>query len=101
MHPTVAAYCFHGTDTVQLYEEPPTPDRNDTQDINMAFIGGFIAMLCHSCLPIFDCSEILFWKTLQKNIATIYAQKYPATSATIMQHPSPDWSTFNIISRVS
>jgi len=44
---------------------------------------------------------MLFWKTLQKIIATIYAQKYPATSSKIMQHCSSDWSTFNIISRVS
>jgi hypothetical protein len=72
------------------------------QDINnMTFIGGFIAVLSHSCLPISDCSEILFWKTLQKIIATIYTQKYQATSAKTMQHSSPDWSTFNIISRVS
>jgi len=37
---------------------PPIPERNDTQDIkNMTFIGGFIAMLTHGCLPILVCSE--------------------------------------------
>ena len=60
MHPTVAAYCSHGMGTVQHYEDPPPPipERNDTQDIkNMTFIGGFIAMLTHGCLPILVCSE--------------------------------------------